>query len=63
MKNLNIAFTIMFIICLLLGIGWMNNLIKFIKLDFKAPYKAEIIRGISLSPLGTIIGWIDIKDN
>jgi hypothetical protein len=62
MKNLNIGLILICIIPLLLGIGWMKNLIKFIHLDFKAPYKAEIIRGISLSPIGTITGWINIED-
>jgi len=51
------------VIPLFLGIGWVNNLIKFTRLDFQAPYKAEMIRGIGLTPIGSIIGWINIKDN
>lgn len=64
MKNLNpkLLLFLILIIPLLLGIGWIKNLIKFTKLDFKAPYKAEIIRGLSLSPIGTITGWINIED-
>ncbi|MBT7930180.1 hypothetical protein HN682_09780 [Candidatus Peregrinibacteria bacterium] len=44
--------------------GWVMNIYKFAKCDFKAPYKAEIIRGIALpcAPIGAIIGWIHIGD-
>jgi len=43
--------------------GWILNIIQFAKLDFKQPYKAEIIRGIGITPVGAIIGWIKIEDN
>lgn len=51
------------LIPLFLSIGWIKNLIKFTQLDFQAPYKAETIRGIGLTPIGAIVGWINIKDN
>jgi len=47
---------------ILTGIGWVRNLVKFVKLDFQEPYKAEIIRGISITPIGAITGWIKIED-
>lgn len=53
-----------FLVVLFIGIGWIKNIVKFIKLDFQEPYKAEIIRGISIiGPIGGIVGWINIKDN
>jgi hypothetical protein len=52
-----------FVVIVLLGAGWIMNGIKFVQLDFKAPVKAEIIRGIGLfPPFGAVIGWIPIKD-
>lgn len=54
-------FTIM--VVLFLFIGWVMNAVKFVNLDFKSPYKAEIIRGIGLTPLGGIIGYLNIRDN
>ena len=45
------------------GIGWCLNIYKLTQLDFEAPYKAEIIRGLSIpTGIGGIVGWIDIKD-
>ncbi len=46
----------------LLLIGWVKNIVKFVQLDFKSPYKAEVIRGVGLTSYGAIIGWINIKD-
>ncbi len=44
-------------------IGWFMNLVKLVRLDFKEPYKAEIIRGIGLVPVvGAVTGYIDIQD-
>jgi len=47
-------------ICLLAG--WVRNLYLFTQLDFQEPYKAEVIRGIGITPLGGIIGYININD-
>lgn len=45
-------------------IGWGMNVYKLIHLDFKTPYKAEIMRGIGLFPVvGAITGWMEISDN
>lgn len=44
-------------------VGYILNVVKFIRADFKAPYKVEIIRGISLiPPIGAVTGWIKIED-
>lgn len=43
--------------------GWIINLVKLTKLDFKQPYKAEVIRLVGITPpVGGIIGWIHIDD-
>ena len=41
-------------IVLLLGVGWVMNLIALINCDFKSPYKAEAIRGVGVfvAPVG-----------
>ncbi len=62
-KVTGFAALIVLTIVITLGIGWIRNLVQFTNLDFKEPYKAEIIRGIGLVSYGGIIGWIDIKDN
>ena len=43
--------------------GWIICFVKFIQLDFEAPYKAEIVYGIgTVTSLGGIVGWIPIDD-
>jgi len=55
---------IVFIICFL-GSGWVLNIVKLTKLNFKPSYKVEIIRsiGVILPPIGSVLGWMSIKDN
>lgn len=53
------------VICLyfLLFLGYVLNIVKFVKCDFKAPYKEELIRGIGMViPYGGIIGYLNIED-
>ena len=44
--------------------GYINNIIELSNTDFKAPYKAEVIRtvGIIVPPVGIIAGYIEIND-
>ena len=44
--------------------GYISNLVWFINCDFKAPYKAEILRWIwiGIPPVWIIEWYIDIKD-
>jgi hypothetical protein len=48
----------------ILIVGWGMNIYKFCKLDFKEPYKAEIVRGIGIptGPVGAIMGFMTIED-
>lgn len=39
-------------------VGWCKNAYRFTQLDFEAPYKAEVVRGIGLfTPIGPIAGY------
>lgn len=57
---------ILFVIILVvaLGIGWVVNVVKFVKSDFEAPYKSEMLRGVGIfvAPMGSIVGYLNIKD-
>jgi len=50
-------------IALIFG-GYALNIFKLVKLDFEAPYKAEIIRtvGVFVPPAGIVAGWMTIGD-
>lgn len=61
---------ILIVVVLLFGIaipclyGYVNNIVKFTKCDFKEPYKAEILRGIgiAIAPVGMVEGYLTIDD-
>lgn len=44
--------------------GYFMNIYKLIQCDFKAPYKAEAIRGVGVATgiIGCFVGWLDIED-
>lgn len=44
------------------SIGYIMNVVKFVRSDFEAPYKNEVVRGICLVviPVGCIVGYIDL---
>jgi hypothetical protein len=44
--------------------GWGLNIYKLFSCDFEAPYKTEIVRGISLFafPIASITGWMDVGE-
>ena len=51
---------IQIIIILVIGTGWVKNIIKLSECDFEAPYKAEVVHGVGLFPLvGMVTGWLD----
>ena len=52
---------IQLVIVLVVGVGWVKNLIKLADCDFKAPYKAEVIHAVGvIPPVGMITGWLDV---
>jgi len=49
------------IIVLIIGTGWIKNIIKLSECDFESPYKAEVIHGIGIiPPIGMITGWLNV---
>ena len=51
------------IACSILLWGYVCNVIKLIQCDFKPPHKKEIIHAIGIiPPIGSVLGFIDIKD-
>ena len=58
-----IAILAMLLIILFGAWGWGRNFKRLVNLDFKPPYKAEILRGAGIfPPIGAIMGWIYIED-
>lgn len=54
---------IAFILVCALATGYVMNIVKFVRLDFEQPVKAEILRGIGIfPPIGAVMGWVPIKD-
>ena len=48
-------------IIIVIGTGWVKNLIKLTECDFEAPYKAEVIHAVGIiPPVGMITGWLDL---
>lgn len=57
-------FFIYFLIIVIWVSGYIQCIVKFVKSDFDAPYKREIIYGVSMFifPVGGIVGWVNIED-
>lgn len=52
--------TLSLLVILVVGTGWVKNLVKLTNCDFNAPYKAEMIHGIGILPVvGMVTGWMD----
>lgn len=48
-------------VVLIIGTGWVKNIIKLSDCDFEAPYKCEVVHGIGIvPPVGMITGWLDM---
>jgi hypothetical protein len=45
-------------------IGYVNNIIKLTKCDFKTPYKTEVLRGVGVvvPPIGVVEGYLKLED-
>ena len=49
------------VLVLVVGVGWVKNLIKLVDCDFEAPYKAEAIHTLGIiPPVGMVTGWLDV---
>jgi hypothetical protein len=52
---------VMLAVVLIVGTGWVKNIIKLANCDFEAPYKAEVIHAVGIiPPVGMITGWLDL---
>lgn len=48
-------------IIIIVGTGWIKNVVKLSQCDFETPYKAEFIHIAGLfPPIGAITGWLDV---
>jgi len=48
------------VILIVVGTGWVKNVIKLTSCDFEAPFKCEITHAVGLiPPVGMITGWIN----
>jgi len=64
MREVSLVFVFMFLFGLLCLGSWAMNVYKFATLDFEAPYKAEIIRGIGIpaAPVGVVLGFMEFEE-
>jgi hypothetical protein len=55
---------VILLIGLLILISWPVNIVRFCICDFKAPYKAEIIRGFGIPcvPIGMVVAYIPLGE-
>lgn len=64
MRKSNISFIVMTLITIILFVGYIRGIVKFVQCDFKAPYKAEVIYRVgAITGLNAIFGWINIEDS
>ena len=51
------------VVVVIIGTGWVKNIVKLSDCDFASPYKTEVIRVIGiLPPVGAVVGWMDIGE-
>ena len=49
------------IIVIVIGTGWVKNIIKLSNCDFVGPYKCEVIHAVGIfPPVGMITGWLNV---
>ena len=48
------------VVVIVVGVGWVKNIVKLVECDFEPSYKAEVIHIIGIiPPVGMITGWMD----
>lgn len=58
---MKIIFALQISIVLVVGTGWVKNIIKLTECDFEPSYKAEVIHIVGLfPPVGAVTGWLDL---
>ena len=64
MTELLIVVVLVFAILIPATYGYINNIVQFSRLDFKSPYKAEVLRGVGIvmPVVGVVEGYMKIED-
>ena len=61
MNTVKLVIAIQLTLIIIIGTGWVKNIIKLTECDFEAPFKAEVIHAIGvIPPVGMITGWLDL---
>jgi len=60
-KAMRTAAIINMVIIIVVGTGWVKNIIKLTECDFESPYKCEVIHTVGLiPPIGMVTGWLNL---
>jgi hypothetical protein len=64
MKVLYIIPAAVVVAALFAAFGWISNVIALCRLDFEAPYKAEVVRsiGVFFPPVGMVAGYMTFAE-
>ncbi len=58
---MKIVLALQLVFVLVMGTGWVKNVIKLANCDFEPSYRAEVIHAVGLFPLvGMVTGWLDV---
>ena len=59
-KSFRNIWKIQLVLLLIIGTGWVKNIIKLSDCDFEPSYKAEVIHLVGLiPPIGMVTGWMN----
>jgi hypothetical protein len=59
-RTVETVWHIQLLLVIIIGTGWVKNIIKLSDCDFEPSYKAEVIHLVGLiPPVGMITGWMD----
>ena len=54
---------VLVLILLVVGVGWIKNVVKLSELDFESPYQAEVLRTIGIiPPIGAVFGYLTFEE-
>ena len=64
MKAVSLMVVFVFLFGFLCVMSWAYNIYKFVSLDFEAPYKAEVLRGVGIpvAPVGVVLGFVEFDE-
>ena len=63
MNNVKTILIVQIVILIIIGVGWVKNLIKLSDCDFEAPYKCEVVHAVGIiPPVGMVTGWLNFDE-